>query len=303
MTDMEIRLAEETADIQHHKIVNASTLYERLEQHRTIKSDGIKLPWNKAEGRILLRPKELILMGGYSGHMKSTIAAQIAFNAVNEGVHVGIASLELPAEEIMEQFGEFAADREQPPMEFMDKVRGSVDPYLHVYDVVDVINPETALQMVIALARDKECKLIILDALMMMGASDDYNQEQKFSQRLAAIAKKYETCIVLIHHVRKPDGQNGEMKVPGKYDFIGSSHLANISSTIITVWHDKQKAYMRNTGQTGDDSFDDSKPDLILFVCKQRNHKFEGKLGLWQSHRSRTFCETYHRRTNLRIYS
>lgn len=302
MTDKEIRVAEETADLQHHKIVSATALYNRLEAHRSVKDSGVKLPWNKAEGRILLRPKELVLMGGYSGHFKSTIAAQMAFSAIEQGVNVGIASLELPAEEIIEQFGEFAADRTTPPMPYMDKVRANVDPHLHVYDVVDVINPEIALQMTIALARDKECKLIILDALMMMGASDDYNQEQKFSQRLAAIAKRYETCILLIHHVRKPDGQNGESKIPGKYDFIGSSHLANISSTIITVWHDKEKAYKKNTGQTDDDSFDDSRPDLVLFICKQRNHKFEGKLGLWQSDRSRTFCETYHRITKPRTY-
>jgi len=302
MTDKEIRVAEETADLQHHRIVDAKALYERLPQHRQVKSDGVKLPWNKAEGRVMLRPKELVLMGGYSGHFKSTLAAQIAFNAIEQEVNVGIASLELPAEEIIEQFGEFAADRHQPPLPFMEKMQASVNPYLHVYDVVDVINPETALQMVVALARDKGCKLIILDALMMMGASDDYQQEQKFSQRLAAIAKRYETCILLIHHVRKPEGHNGEAKIPGKYDFIGTSHLANISSTIITIWHDKEKAYKKNTGQTDDDSFDDSRPDLVFFVCKQRNHKFEGKLGLWQSDKSRTFCETYHRITKPRTY-
>lgn len=302
MTDKEIRVAEETADLQHHRIVSAKTLYERLPQHRQVKSDGVKLPWNKADGRIMLRPKELVLMGGYSGHFKSTVAAQIAFHAIEQKVSVGIASLELPAEEIMEQFGEFAANRQLPPLPFMEKMQQSVDPYLHVYDVVDVINPETALQMVVALARDKGCKLIILDALMMMGASDDYQQEQKFSQRLAAIAKRYETCILLIHHVRKPEGHNGEAKIPGKYDFIGTSHLANISSTIITIWHDKEKAYKKNTGQTDDDSFDDSRPDLVFFVCKQRNHKFEGKLGLWQSDTSRTFCETHHRRAKPRTY-
>lgn len=302
MTDKEIRLAEETADIQHHKIVSAGVLFDRLEEHRSVKTGGIKLPWNKAEGRILLRPKELVLMGGYSGHFKSTIASQIAFNAVERKINVGIASLELPAEEIIEQFAEFASDRQAAPLDYVKRMKDSIDPYLHVYDVVDVINPEIALQMTIALARDKGCKLIILDALMMMGASDDYGQEQKFSQRLAAIAKRYETCILLIHHVRKPEGHNGESKIPGKYDFIGSSHLANISSTIITVWHDKEKAYKKNTGQTDDDSFDDSRPDLVLFICKQRNHKFEGKLGLWQSDRSRTFCETHHRKAFQRIY-
>lgn len=302
MTDKEIRLAEEAADLQHHRIVTADTLFNRLEDYRRVKDEGVKLPWNKAEGRVMLRPKELVLMGGYSGHMKSTIAAQIAFHAIEQGVTVGIASLELPAEEIIEQFGEFAADRQQPPLPFMEKMKESVNDYLNVYDVVDVINPETALQMVIALVRDKGCKLVILDALMMMGASDDYNQEQKFSQRLAAIAKRYDACLLLIHHVRKPDGQNGESKIPGKYDFIGTSHLANISSTIITIWHDKEKAYKKNTGQTDDDSFDDSRPDLVFFVCKQRNHKFEGKLGLWQSEKSRTFCETYHRITHPKVY-
>lgn len=300
--DKEILVAEETADLQHHRIVNADTLYSRLSSYREMKDTGINLPWAKCEGRILLRPQELVLMGGYSGHMKSTVAAQIAFNAVSQGIHVGIASLELPAVEVMEQFGEFAADNYRPPIPFMEKMKNEINPYLHIYDVIDTIPPETALQMTIALARDMGCKLIVLDALMMMGPSGDYEQEQKFSQRLAAIAKRYKTCILLIHHVRKPDGANGEARIPGKYDFIGSSHLANISSSIIVVWHDKEKAYMVNTGRDNDDSFDDSKPDLVLYVCKQRNHKFEGKLGLWQSKRSRTFCGTYHRKTNPKIY-
>ena len=302
MTDREIRVAEETADLQHHNIVDAEALYNRLDEHRRLKSEGIPLPWPKAEGRILLRPKELVLMGGYSGHFKSTVAAQIAFSAIEKGYSVGIASLELPAEEIIEQFGEFAADRQRPPLPYMEKMQRHINDKLHVYDVIDTITPEVALQMTIALARDKKCKLIILDALMMMGTSNDYTEEQKFSQRLASIAKRFDTCILLIHHVRKPEGPNGESRIPGKYDFIGSSHLANISSSIITVWHDKEKAYKRNTGQDQDESFDDSAPDLVLSVCKQRNHQFEGRLGFWQSHRSRTFCETYHRKTNPRIY-
>jgi len=302
VTDKEIRVAEDTADIQLGKITSLESLYGRLERHRTARTEGVQLPWSKAQGRVMLRPGELVLMGGYSGHFKSTIAAQIAFNAAENGHTVGIASLELPAEEVLEQFGEFAADRESPPLPYMEKVQASVNDYVHVYDVVDSITPDASLQMVVAMARDKGCKLIILDALMMLGASDDYNQEQKFSQRLAAIAKQYRVCILLIHHVRKPDGQNGEAKIPGKYDFIGSSHLANISSTIITVWHDKEKAYKVNTGRDNDDSFDDSKPDLVLFICKQRYHKFEGKLGLWQSRRSRTFCESHHRITRPRTY-
>ena len=57
----------------------------------------------------------------------------------------------------------------------------------------------------IALAKYCGCKLIVLDSLMMInGVSGDTAIEQRFSQTLATVARKFDTCILLVHHVRKP---------------------------------------------------------------------------------------------------
>ena len=276
-------------------IRSASQLMDRTLANRNRGSNGIALPWSKLAGLCALRPGEVVLLGGYSGHFKSTISAQMAYHALRAGNKVGIASLELPAEYVIEQMSEFASGRSDAPEQWMRKFGEWCDNKLHVYDVVDSITPDQAVQMIIAMAEIFHCKLIVLDALMMLGASADNATEQAFTQTLASLAKRYNVTLLLIHHVRKPQGAEGEMTPPGKYDFIGSSHITNIASTIIIVWHDKKKHYEKSSGY----DVDDSKPDMLFSVVKQRFFSFEGTVGLWQHGRTRAFCDSIHRKINI----
>ena len=238
-----------------------------------------------------LREGEVVMMGGYSGHFKSTLSTQISLGAMRQGFKVGLASLELLADDVMEQFVEIGSGRVRPPLDYVAQFANWADGKLHIYDKTDTIQPDEALQMVIAFAKYRGCKLVVLDALMMMGVTDDVNREAEFTRKLAQVAKRFKICILLIHHVRKPMGDGGEKKIPGKYDFIGSSHLSNIASSIILVWHDKEKAYQKNDGLP----VDDQQPDLLIKVAKQRNHHYEGVSGYWQHGSSRAFCSTNQR--------
>jgi twinkle protein len=296
----DINVNEELAQAETSEMLCPTDLVERVAARRASQKSGINLPWSKLDGLFALRPGEMVLMGGYTGHFKSTITTQIGLEAMRQGYNVGIASLELLAEDVLEQYAEMAACNSEPPLDFVKGFAGWCSDKLHIYDRVDAIKPSEAIQMTIAFAKYKRCKLVILDALMMMGVCDDLERERDFTQTLAAVAKRFGICVLLVHHVRKPQGDGGEQRIPGKYDFIGSSHLANIAASILIVWHDKRKsakAALIAQGMQVED-FDDTKADLVVKVAKQRYAKYEGSVGLWQHRRCRAFCSTRDRRLN-----
>jgi len=287
----DINVMDVLSDAEIGDVLNPSSLLARMEARRHALDTGMYMPWAKLHDRFMLRPAEVCLLGGYSGHFKSTISNQIAISALHQGFKVGIASLELPAEDVMESLADIAATHTKPPMGWINKFANWADNKLFIYDRVDGISPESAVQLTIAFRKFFGCDLVILDALMMMGVCQDTEREQQFTQTINAVAKKMGICVLLIHHMRKPDGQQGEQRSPGKYDFIGSSHIANIAQSILISWHDKDKAAKVNVGQMDPDE-DRQRPDLKLSIVKQRNARFEGTASLWQHKDSRAFCAT-----------
>ena len=266
-------------------------LVDRAMKRRESVDDGIKPPWAKLEGGFALRPGELVLAGGYSGHGKSAMLAQWGLHAAANGDRVGFISLELPAEFLFDQLASFSAVVPETPESYLKEFAQWMDERLYIYDKVDVVTPEEALQAVIGLIKFFGCKLIILDCLFMVSLADDLEAERAFSQKLAAIAKAMGVCVVICHHMRKPAGKEGEKNIPTKHDFIGSSHLVNVSSSVLIVHEDKEKTKKRNQGEEVDDDF----PDINLVVAKQRYHRYEGRTGYWLHDKVRLLCNSKRR--------
>lgn len=285
-----IDVAQSLADRSLDNIVDPGKLYDRVLERRSHVDTGIKTPWSKLDGLFAMRPGELVLFGGYSGSFKSTAANAIAVSALEQGYRVGIASLELPAEDVVEVMAEVAATNRRPPAEWLRDFTNWADDRLFIYDKVDAISPMEALQMCICMRAFLGCDLIIIDCLFMCGVADDLEAEKKFSQQLSAIAKAYKCCIVLVHHVRKPTGIESEDKVPNRYAFIGSSHLVNVSSSIVILWSNRKKLWCKNAGHPVDDEEDG--PDIKINVAKQRNAAYEGICGMFIKDNARVFCPT-----------
>lgn len=284
-------VAQKLSALERNSIVGPTSLVQRVSERRNYKSNGIPVPWQKLHDDFELRPAELVMLGGYSGHFKSSVSAQMSLQALSMGRTVGIASLELPAEDVVELYSELAYGGMEPPMGYVQQFAEWSEGRLHIYDRVDAIKPEDAVALTYHMAVNQKCDLIILDALMMMGVCDDLERERKFTQMLATIAKRFNVCILLVHHMRKPSSPHGEEKPPGKYDFVGSGHLVNIAMSVVIVWHNKQKASQKAVGVL----VDDNEPDLVVHIAKQRHHRFEGRVGLWQHDQCRGFCSTSRR--------
>ena len=266
-------------------------LVDRAMKRRESVDEGISPPWAKLEGGFALRPGELVLAGGHSGHGKSAVMAQWGLHAAANGHRVGFISLELPAEYLFEQLASFSAVVPEPPETYLKEFAEWMDERLFIYDRVDSVTPEEAMQAVIGLIKFFGCKLLVFDCAFMVSLADDLDAERVFSQKLAAIAKAMNVCIVLVHHCRKPQGREGEKNIPTKHDFIGSSHLVNVSSSVLIIHEDKEKTRKRNQGEEVDDDF----PDINLVVAKQRYHRYEGRTGYWLHDKVRLMCNSKRR--------
>jgi RecA-family ATPase len=133
--------------------------------------------------------------------------------------------------------------------------------------------------------------LVVLDALMMVGLGDDLEAEKLFTQRLAEVAKAFDVCVLLVAHLRKPAGGEGEKKVPSKFDFLGSSNILNVSSSAILIHDNKEKAYARSQGDEVDDSYGDTR----FIVAKQRYAPYEGVVHLYKHDKCRALCNNAQR--------
>ena len=146
-----------------------------------------------------------------------------------------------------------------------------------------MLGPEEAIQLVIDSKRLLGCDLFVLDCLFQVDLGGELDVEKRFFQKLAATARDLDLCVLVCHHMRKGQGPDSEKKVPGKQDFIGSSHLVNASAAALILWQDKTKAAARNDGREVDDDY----PDFILEVAKNRFGPYEGRIGLYQHETAR----------------
>ncbi len=283
-----IDLQEELAPIEGTEFVSWLDWHEAYRYRKANPVPTIKTPFSRLEGKYELSVGGYHLWGGYSGHGKSTLAIQTALHAAQEN-KVAIASLEMEKEDVVEMAYQMIAGTTRVDELYEEKIAHWLEPRVMSYDRIDTIKPAEAIQMCIHAAKNG-CKLILLDCLFMIeGICADVEAEQHFTQKLAEVGKRFNVAILLIHHMRKPE-QN-EKKIPSKSGFIGSSHMVNASLSCAIVWRDFELIGIRDQGLPNEES----EPDVVLKVDKNRHFKFHGNVRLYE-HSSRLLCESSVRR-------
>ena len=283
-----LKVHEELSDRSVDNVAFPRELVTRAMRAREKATEGIQPPWSKLSGNFALRPGELVLAGGPSGHGKSAMINQWALHAAATGHRTGIISLELPAEFCFDQLAGFSATNDKPPESYLREFAEWMDDKLYLYDKVDVMQPHECLQAAIGMRKFFGCELIVIDCLFMVSLADDLEAERSFSQSLAAIAKSFGVCIVLIHHFRKGQGRDGEEKLGTKNDFIGSSHLVNVASSVIIIFEHKKLTAQRREGEDPDPAA----PDVLISIAKQRYHRYEGVTGYYLHKKVRLLCNS-----------
>ena len=272
------------------QIVNTPMYWADKLKARINKGDqvyGDTTPWSKLNDKFRFRPGEISLVAGYSGHMKSFITTYYASHLVlNLGKRVAMASLELHPEETLYRMACHVAACAPSP-EFGDKFLQATDELMAIYDQVDSVEASRIYGFVRFVSHYLKCDHIIIDSLTKLGIKkSDTDMEKQVVDRLQKLAKASGKHIHLVCHCRKPDGPQGEMKMPTKQDIGGASEIVSLADNVIMVWTDPKKKQLKDKMDRGDilteaQNEHMERPDTILGFEKQRHGKWEGKCGLW----------------------
>lgn len=255
---------------------------------------GDTLPWGKTESIVRLRPGELSLWAGYSGHRKSMVLGQIAMHLAKKNV-VSIASLEMaPADTLWRMARQSVG--QIPDVDELAKFLDWTDERIAIYDQLDKVAWNRIIGFVYYCAKELGSEHIIIDSLTKCGiGAGDGEAEKDFIDRLQWAAKTLGTHIHLVCHVRKPSHGDDEV-MPTKYDIRGVSEITDLADNVFICWKDRKKETYRLKRSRGQhlsthEAEHMVNPDQVLGVVKQRHGEWEGNISLWFHDRSLQFTE------------
>lgn len=204
-------------------------------------------PINKATGGYLMG--QLSIWTGDSGSGKSTYLGQELIESVEQGYRVCAYSGELPAALFRYWvdmqcagprylYGEFDSYRQQDVKrvnpECVELIRQWYAPNFFLYDVSDEADENNLLEVFQHAARRYDCKVFLVDNLMMMvfsnSDSDFYRKQSTFTKKLKAFAKQHDCHVHLVAHPRKAQGR------VTKQDVQGSKDITNIADNVFGVY-------------------------------------------------------------------
>lgn len=285
----DVNLQEVLAPIEGTEFGSWSTVAAAVRERRANPIPTIKTPWHKMDGEYEFTCGGYHLIGGYSGHGKSTLALQCLLHASRDH-KVAILSLEMTPDVVGEAAYGLMSGASPVAVDYEKKIDKYLEGRVLHYGRIDSISPDDAIRAIIFAAQDG-CRLILLDCLFMIeGVCADPEKEAAFTKTLATVGKKFNVAIILVHHMRKPQGS--EDYVPSKSAFIGSSHMVNASLSCAIVWRDFEVIEGRARGCS---DVDQGVPDVKFKVDKNRFFSSHATYSLYE-HKSRFLCETSQRK-------
>lgn len=254
---------------------------------------GYFLPWSKADGKILLRPSELSLWTGITGHGKSQCLGHVILYAMKQGAKVCIASFELKPKTLLYRLTRQAAALSNPTREYIRAIHTWYESHLWIFDLVGTTKTKDIIEIFKYARQRYGVDVFVIDSLMKCGlAEDDYNGQKQFVDQLCDFKNEYNCHIHLVAHSRK--GEN-EKTPPGKLDIKGAGAISNLADNCFPIWRNKSKEeeIRKCTNQKDVSETVLEKPDCLLYCDKQRNGEWEGALTLWFDKGSFQYLNNY----------
>lgn len=259
--------------------------------------EGIRPPWQKAQGKLLFRPAEITVVSGINGHGKSIITSQIACDAMYQGHRVCIASMEmqpkLTLQRMIRQAQGHNGTEQTPSIPFIRTAQEWFSDKLWLFNVTGTTKADRMLEVFDYARRRYGIELFVVDSLAKCGmAEDDYNAQKAFIEALCDFKNEHSVHVLLVSHPRK---SGSEEQQPGKMDVRGGQAITDLVDNGFTLWRNKKKQAALNLPESKRSKSDEEQidmPDAFLTVWKQRNGEWEGKWGLWWKNASLQFVES-----------
>jgi len=140
---------------------------------------GDCLPWTKCDELIRLRPGELSIWGGMSGHKKSMLLGWVMCNlAKNYESPVALASLEMPPEETIFRMARQCTGCDPSVDAVGDFLKWSDERFV-IYDELDTVHFQRILGFVYYCAVELGYRHIVIDSLTKCGISPKDSEKGK----------------------------------------------------------------------------------------------------------------------------
>jgi twinkle protein len=300
--DIDFSFYEHETDAQQ-KVKEASVWVQELIDRikNPVYQPRVLMPWKKTHGLIQFRPGEVTLWGGANGHGKSLVTGQIALSLCAQGQKVCIASFEMKPIKTLERMGrQWSGENPDHPAfrgsehaaeyltDIYSQFRDWTSGRLYLYDQQGTVTAKQMCAVARYCAKERGVTHLVIDSLMKcVAGEDDYNGQKAFVDELTSIARDHQIHIHLVHHIRKPSGEDHQ---PNKYDYKGSGAITDQVDNVISVWRNKPKERKREEGKLTDEA---AEPDCMLICDKQRNGEWEGRIGLWFHRDSQQFIANH----------
>jgi len=199
-----------------------------------------------------VRKKELCVIGGRPGQGKTSWALQIAIDNCLMGSAVGIFSLEMDKESLLQRVyschGQIDFTRIRVPFLLTDvdtyalgQIKQEVDSWPLFID--DDANGETGLTLselcarIRLLKRQNGVRLFIIDFLQLVNATgrDPRERVTRVIRRLRRLAKSEDIAIIALSQMPRP-AQHDKNKRPTMHDFMESGEIEQAAHIAIIPW-------------------------------------------------------------------
>lgn len=239
------------------------------------RSQGVRLPWDKADDLIRFRDGEVTIWAGVNGHGKSLVLGQCVAWWLDECPTV-IGSFEMKPHKTLLRMAKQAIGVPQPREEELRELADWYKGRAWIYDKGGLsVHPDQAIGVCYYAALELGAKAIVLDSLMKIVANeDDYNGQKLFVDQLCQAAKALNIHVHLVAHMRK-GSKEGE--APDKFNVKGTGAVVDLVDNLIIVHRNKNKEAQIERGE----EVEAKVPDGTLTVAKQRHGEWEGRIALY----------------------
>jgi len=230
---------------------------------------GKSLGWVKTEDKFRVRMAELTIITGPSGHGKSMWLSQVILSMMRQGTKCLVASLEMRPVLTLSRMITQALGSPEPTDDYIRKFCSRAADKLYIYDQTGTT---TSQDMIATLHYGKHilgCDVFVIDSLMKLQdvSEESLDAQKRLTNSLAVTCRDLNIHVFLVAHTRK---MKDETEVPDATDLMGSSHIRNLSDSILCVWRNRYKEKLMDEGKTSADELEII-PDCKVLVQKQRN--------------------------------
>lgn len=251
---------------------------------------GKTLGFIKTEDGFRVRPSELTVLTGVSGHGKSMWLSQVILSLMTQNTKCLVSSLEMRPVLTLARMITQTLGSPEPTDDFIKKFCERAKDKLYIYDQMGSTSSEDMIATLYWGKHILGVDVFVIDSLMKMSdiSEDNYEKQKLFIDRLAVTCRDLQIHVFLVAHTRK---MADETIAPDATHILGSSHIRNLCDNIICVWRNKDKeSEIENNKKTEEEL--KKIPDAVVFIQKQRNYQFEGKFSFWYNPKGLKYMET-----------